>query len=152
MAATTSTVPAVLDALVQRFTLAIPDAHVSDGQPVNLYDDMVMVGFNGTPGGTSVTDARDREQMTSSPDREQYEITSVASAWKGVEDDVKAVRDRAYELVDAMAAELARDPQIGGLVMSVRLSSGNLAQYFTEDGVSVDVTVTISVDAFTRRL
>lgn len=152
MAATVSTVPAVLDALVQRFTLAIPDAHVSDGQPINLYDDMVMVGFTGTPGGTSVTDTRETAQMASSPDREQYDITNVVSAWKGVADDVKAVRDRAYELVDAMAAELASDPQLGGLVMLARLTSGNLAQYFTEDGVSVDVTITIAVDAFTRRL
>jgi hypothetical protein len=149
----TSTVPAVLDALVQRWTLAAPDALVVDGQPVHDYDtpDLVLVGFTGTPGAVSVTGTLDREQMAVEPDREQYEITCMVSAWKGAEDDVKAVRDRAYEIVDAIAADLAQDSQLGGLVMSARLSTSNLAQYYTDGGVSADVQVVVSVDAFTRR-
>ena len=50
-----------------------------------------------------------------------------------------------------MAAELARDQTLGGLVMSTRLTTVSLDQYFTQGGVSVDIRATISVDAFTGR-
>lgn len=153
MAATASTVPAVIDALVARFSLAIPDAHVCDALPISDRDsdDWILVGFTGPTDEQAVTSSLTVEQMTSDPNREQYEIACMVSAWKGVEDDVKAVRDRAYELVNAMTAELARDPRLGGLVLQARLSAQNLDQYWSEGGVSVDVRVVISVDAFTRR-
>jgi hypothetical protein len=148
-----STVPAVLQALVQIFTFAAPDATVSDGQPTNDAEDLIMVGFTGAPGEVSVTDTRTREQMTATPDREQYDITSLVSSWKGAEDDAAAIaaaRARAYELINLMATEIARDQTLNGLVMAARLSSGNLTQYLSEGGASVDVQVVISVDAFTR--
>jgi hypothetical protein len=149
----TSTVPAVLDALVQRWTLAVPDALVVDCQPPRDFDsaDLILVGFTGTPGAASVTNTISIEQMAVTPDREQYDITCMVSAWKGVEDDVKAVRDRAYEMVDLIAAALADDQTLGGLVMLMHLTTSTLAQYFTDDGVSADVQVVVSVDAFTRR-
>lgn len=149
----TSTAPAVLDALVQRWTLAVPDALVVDCQPARDFDDedVILVGFTGTTGAVAVTSTLTREQMTATPDREQYEITCIVSAWRGVEDDVKAVRDRAYEMVDALAADLAADTRLGGLVMNARLSTSTLAQYFTDDGVAADVQVVVAVDAFTGR-
>jgi hypothetical protein len=158
MGGTVSTIPAVLETLVQRFALAVePDGDASlavwDGQPVNDADDVVAIGFTGVPGDEAITDTRDRAQMAPSPDREQYDITNVVSAWRGAEDDqvsFQAVRRRAFAMVDAMADDLASDPRLNGLVMSARLTSGNVAQYLSEGGVSVDVQVVISVDAFAR--
>lgn len=158
MAPTVSTIPDVLETLTQRFSLAVePDGEASlavwDGQPRNDADDVIAVGFTGVPGEDAVVDTRTREQMVSSPDRERYDVTCIVSAWRGAEDDqaaFQAVRRRAFAMVDAMAADLAGSSRLGGLVMSVRLTSGNVAQYLSEGGVSVDVQVVISVDAFTR--
>lgn len=158
MAATVSTIPAVLDALVQRWTLALPGAQVSDGQPLDHADAMVMVGFTGTPGDEAISSELTIEQMAASPNREQYTIACIASSWKGAEEDVKPVRDSAFALLDAIAADLADDQTLGGLVMRARLSVAGYIQYQTvpedEDsagGVSGDIRFTISIDAFTRR-
>jgi hypothetical protein len=154
MATMSSTVPAVIDELVRRFGLAIPDAHVCDALPISDRDsnDWILIGFAGQTDEQAVSSSLTVEQMTADPSREQYEISCIVSAWKGVEDDVKSVRDRAYELVNAMTAELARDPKLGGLVLRAILSAQTLDQYYSEGGVSADVRVTISVDAFTRRI
>lgn len=149
-----TTVPAVLDALVQRWTLAVPDALVADCQPPRDFDaeDLILVGFTGTPGAVSVTNTLDVAEMSATTDRETYEITCMVSAWRGVDDDnIKVVRDRAYEMVDLIAAALTQDPRLGGLVMLTRLSTSTLAQYFTNDGASADVQVVVHVDAFTGR-
>ena len=153
MAATVSTVPTVIDALVARFGLAIPDAHVCDSLPISDRDstDWILIGFTSQTDEQAVTSSLTIEQMSSDPSREQYDIACLVSAWEGAEDDVKAVRDRAYQLVDAMVCELARDQTLGGLVMRAVLTSQTLEQYWSEGGVSADVRVTISVDAFTRR-
>lgn len=151
MGATTSTVPAVLDALVTRWTAVLPGVQVTDGQPLDLANDVVIVGFTGDVGEAAVTSTRTREQMTSTPDREQYDITCMVSSWKGRERDAKVVRDRAYELIDAMAADLAEDQTLDGLVLRARLSTESFTQYQTTDGATAVVQVTVSVDAFTRQ-
>jgi hypothetical protein len=153
MATTVSTVPAVIDELVLRFGLAIPDAHVCDALPISDRDsdDWILIGFTSQTDEQAVSSFLTVEQMTAEPSREQYEISCFVSAWKGAEDDVKAVRDRAYELVNAMTTELSRDPKLGGLVLRATLTAQNLDQYYSEGGVSADVRVVISVDAFTRR-
>lgn len=153
MGASVSTVPTVIDALVARFGQAIPDAHVCDALPISDRDsnDWILIGFTSQTDEQAVSSSLTVEQMTADPSREQYDISCLVSAWKGAEDDVKAVRDRAYELVNAMLTELARDPKLGGLVLRASLTTQNLDQYYSEGGVSADVRVTISVDAFTRR-
>lgn len=152
-----STIPAVLDALVQRWTLALPDVQVSDGQPLDHADDMVMVGFTGQPGEEAINSERTVEQMAADPTREQYTIACVVSSWLGAEEDTKAVRSRVFSMLDTMAAELARDPRLGELVLSARISVAGYTQYQTlpaeEDsagGVSGDIRVVVRVDAFTR--
>ncbi|WP_433225603.1 hypothetical protein [Actinomadura formosensis] len=146
-----STVPAVLDALVARARAALPEVQVLDGGPHRDTDpDVVAIGFTGDPGEAAVEDTRTREQLATSPDRERYEITSLASSWRGEEHDAKAVRDRVYEMLDALAAELERDQRLGGLVNRARLSSGAFAQEQTNKGAVATVRFVVSVDAFTR--
>lgn len=150
---TVSTVPAVIDELVTRFAAAIPDAHVCDSLPISDRDsnDWILIGFTSQTDEQATTSSLTVEQMAADPSREQYEVACLVSAWMGAEDDVKAVRDRAYALVNAMTAELARDQTLGGLVMRATLTTQSLDQYWSEGGVSADVRVTIFVDAFTRR-
>lgn len=151
MSATISTIPDVIDALVRIFSVALPDAQVSDGQPLDIAGDVVCVGFNGTPGAVAVTSSRTRERLSADPDREQYEITCMVSSYRGAQRDSKLVRDGVYALVDTMASELARDQTLGGLVMRAMLTTDSLSQYQTTDGATADVEVTIHVDGFTRR-
>jgi hypothetical protein len=148
---TVSTASAVLDSLVTRVAAALPEVRVLDGGPLRDFkDDGLAIGYTPQFGDDVVSDTRTRDQMESSPDAERYDITNLAWSWHGSNTDQKAVRDRAYELVDAVAAELARDQTLGGLVMRAWVSSTALAQEQTNRGAVATVRFVISVYAFTR--
>jgi hypothetical protein len=124
---------------------------VFDGGPVRESEvpaDVIAIGFSAED-DTVVTDTRTAEQMASSPDTERYDVTCVASSWKGQKTDAKAVRDRAYELVDLLAAELANDPTLGRTVLRARVSSTSMGQAQTNLGATCSVTFTVSVMAVT---
>lgn len=148
---TISTVPAVLDAILVRIRASqdLEGVQIVDGQPRTTEPDVICIGFTGNPGESSVESTRTVEQLQRQPDREQYEITCLASSWRGATDPV-AVRDRAYELVDAVAAELAKDPRLGGLVTECRISADRFAQEQTSKGPTATVMFTVTIDAFTR--
>jgi hypothetical protein len=146
-----STVPAVLDRLVELARSVMDEAvQVDDGQPVrDTTDDILVVGFTGDPDEDAVTDTRTREQMTVDPETERYEISCVASSWKGVEGAIQPVRARAYELVDAFNAEILRDHTLGGLVMSTRIATVGLQQGQTDGGAVATVRFVVAVMADT---
>lgn len=153
MAATSSAVPAVLDYLVRSWTQAIPPDDrltITDGQPLDLTDDVVCIGFTGSPGESSVVSTRTREHLASAPDREQFDVISMVSTWRGREQDARGVRDALYVLVDAIAADVARDQTLGGLVMRAQLTTGEVAQWQTEDGATAVIRLTVHCDGFTR--
>ena len=150
MAATTSTIPACLDALVQAVRAALLGVQVIDGQPVEeLEPDVLMIGFTGQPGEAAVTSTLTREVYARSPDREQYDVACLASSWRG-DTDPKVVRDRAFELVDAVTGVLADDQTLGGAVLRARLSAGSVIPEQTTDGATCTVGFTVHVDAFSR--
>lgn len=151
MAATSSTVPAVLDDLVSRTRLTLPDVQVVDGPPTEmLHGDVIFIGFTGVPGEPAVTDARTRRQYTPTREAEAYDVACLISAWPGGDTDMKAARDRAYELLDAMAEMLAGAPQLGGLVKRIRISTDTLIAEQTTKGAVATLPVTVHVDADTR--
>lgn len=143
-----STVPAALDALVARWVAALPDVQVSDGQPVATENDLIAVGFHDVPGEPAVNSTRTREQLAAQPDRESYDISCIASTFDGGT-EFKPVRDRVYELVNAVAADLADEDTLGGLVMQARVTADDLIQEQTEAGAVATVRFTVHVDAFT---
>ncbi|MFD0902335.1 hypothetical protein [Actinomadura sediminis] len=145
-----STVPAALDALVGGLRTTLPDVQVVDGPPLTTNPDVICVGFSGVPGEPAVESTRTREQLAREPDRESYDIACLASSWSGATDP-KPVRDRAYELLDAVAARLGADPTLGGAVMSTRVSAESLIPEQTDQGAVATVTFTVHVDAFARR-
>lgn len=151
MAATISTVPAVLDTLIARLAASLPDVQVCDGEPIDPQkNDIIAIGFNSNPGDPIVTSTLTIEQMQADPSRETYEIACLASSWRGGVHDAKAVRDAAYGLVQAAADELAQDPRLGELVLLARLSAGEYAPLQTDQGAVATVHFTITIDAFTR--
>jgi hypothetical protein len=153
-----SNVPAALDALVSLVRTALSTAgqdgsqvQVLDGQNVSVTDpDVVAIGFTGTPGEAAIESTRTREQMTTDPSREAFEITSLASSWRG-DDDPKQVRDRVYHFIDLIEDELQRDPTLGGVVARAQLRSEAFAQEQTNKGPVATVQFVIAVDAFTKR-
>jgi hypothetical protein len=153
MPRTVSTIPACLKALVAAATRANPGALVVDGQPAMHQDadDIICIGFTGDASEVAVESTRSQQQGTVDPDRESYAVTCLASSWKGREVDPEVVREAAYGFVNALAAELAVDPTLGGAVMRTRVSTDSLAQAQTEDGAVAVVRFVVAVDAFTGR-
>lgn len=153
-----STAPACIDALVERLRAVLPQegddaVKVFDGGPTRESEvtaDVICIAYS--PDDDSViTDTRTREQMSADPDSERYDIIGLASSWMGENPNAKAVRDRAYSLVDLLAAELAGDQTLGGVVMRAFVSSTTLGQSQTSKGAVATVTFTITVRADTRR-
>lgn len=144
-----STIPAVLDALLASWAVALPGVQVVDGQPLTVEPDIVCVGFTGLPGERSVEATEDRGQLATGADRERYDVYCLASSLKG-ETDARAVRVRAFELVEAIRADLQRDPRLGGLVMSARLAVLGLEAEQTKDGATASLLFTVRIDAFAR--
>lgn len=151
MAATVSTIPDVLDALVALARRVLPDGQVFDGPPTEeMAGDLVMIGFAYPPGTPAVTDTRNRRQYATSPDSESYDVANLFCAWPGGETDLKTARDRAFTMIDAFAAGLAEDSRLGGLVKRVRISADAYVPEQTTAGASVTVPVTVHIDADTR--
>lgn len=144
-----STIPDVIDALVALVQAQVPDVQVVDGQPVTSETDIVCIGFTGEPGEPAVESTRSLEQLTMEPDLESYAITCVASSLRG-DTDAKAVRDRAYEIVNSVASAIAADQTLGGMAGYARLSTESLTQQQTSKGAEALVQFVVSVDAFTR--
>lgn len=144
-----STIPAVLDALLESWAVALPGVQLVEGQPLAPEPDIICVAFTGLPGEPSIEATEDRAQMATSPDRERYDIACVASAQRG-ETDARAVRIRAFELVEAIRDDLRRDPTLSGLVLSARLAVMSLAASQTSAGAECTALVRVRIDAFAR--
>lgn len=147
-----STIPAVLAALVAATRAALPELTVFDGQPDrDVPDECVVIAFTGDGREAAVEDTRSVEEMTRERDRERYEITNLATSWLGSEQDMAAVRLRAFSFVDAVARSLAADQTLGGACMRARVSVAGLSQMQTENGAVATVMWTVAVDAFSGR-
>lgn len=108
---TTSVVPALLDALVEALTTALPDVNVYDG--FGLSDDpgdFLMVGVDDPdPQSSGESASSNREQMAMTPTaavyRETGTVTCAGFSWNG-DADPKIARDAVYAMADALDAEV----------------------------------------------
>ena len=149
MAGSVSTVPAALDALLQALSLALPKGvQLVDGQPIRTDPDVICIGFNGEPETEMISITRRRADRGGRSDSETYDIGCIASSWRG-DTDPKIVRDRAFELVALVEAELARDRTVGRTVARAYVTVSGVAPVQTSKGAMCTVRFTIHVDAFT---
>lgn len=148
-----SLVPDVLDYLVERLTDQLPNVLVTDGTPKPPQDqepDLLCIGFTGELGEPAIENVRYRQQLTTSPDRETFEISNIASSWYGNDTDVKAVRDGAYNILNGVNDFLMKDQTLGQRVMRSRLMTDVVSQEQTQKGAVVTIRFVIQIDAFTR--
>jgi len=151
--ASSSTIPAALDALkaAAEFALSGQIVQILDGGPVTQADQNLMcIGFTGVQGEAAVTVTNFSGGAASAPNRESYDVICLASSWLGEQHEPKPVRDRVFELVDALAAELARDKTLGGAVMTSRMFTTALIPEQTTKGAVATVRFTVHIEAFTR--
>jgi hypothetical protein len=147
---TASTIPAALDALVAAARRALPGVQVADGQPAeDIADDLMAIGYASDPEEPVVESTLTQEQATRDPDHESYEVSCEAWSWQGHEVDATPVRDRVFAMFSALAAELADDPTLGGVVGQARLSTQAFAQGQSSMGAVAGCRFTVAVDAWT---
>lgn len=150
---TKSSIPFVLPELVARFSRILPDVKVTDGRPKPPEDsepDILCIGFTGEPGEPAVENTRTNEQLARDPDRESYDVTCIASSWRGNNTDAELVRNHVFGILNVISEELAKDHTLGGLVMLIRMHTDALAQEQTKMGAVATARFVLHVDAFTR--
>ncbi len=148
--ATVSTVPAVLDALIAACRAAVaPSAlasvQIHDGPPIgDLEPDYVAVGW------TQITpswQASDTLEYFGGGGGERYGVPVMIRSWSG-EVDIKARRDRAFALADAIA-DLASALTADGANVVASLTVAAYQPSKTAEGAEVVLSATVSVEALT---
>lgn len=138
------------DALTPEGTDAQP-VQVLYGQPVTTTeDDVVAIGFTGVPGEAAVESTRTREQLTNDPDREAFEVTCLASSWRG-DDDMEQVVNRVYHFINLINDEIMEDQTLGGLVGKTVIRSEMVALEQTDKGPVATVRFVIACDGWNKR-
>jgi hypothetical protein len=145
---TVSTIPACLDALVELGARALPDIQISYGQPFEVGADIVCFAFTGEPGEPAVQSTQTRDRATTDPSRESYDVVNTACSLRG-DTELQPRGAAVFEFVDAVAAELAKDPTLGGVVARAELTVAAVALMQTDEGAAATVQFTIHIDAWT---
>jgi hypothetical protein len=150
----TSKLPAAMDALVTAFNAApeLAGVTVRDGPSTSqaTVREVISVGYTGTEGESDAESQLMTEGLGGSSDREQFTIRCAAAALRGTT-DLPAARRRAYELLSAAGAAIARDRTLGGAVMRAMVGSHSLTQGQTSDGAQAVVVFEVSCDAYSGR-
>lgn len=156
-----SSIPAVLQALIDLASRALPDVQVTDGAPVgDVAEDIVAIGTTGREGEVAVQASRAEGVLAVAPAAESFDVSCVASSWRGAESDFAPVRAALFAMLDALATEIARDVTLGGAASHARMT---VASYFQDQTVVTDdegtpsgagavatAIFTVHVEAFTR--
>lgn len=150
-----SSIPAALDALVALAERAHPDVQVLDGGPtVEVKDDVIAIGYSGSVSEPDVRTTMTVEQLAMEPDRESYDVMCMASAWRGDahrggKPDSRTVRERAFELLAGIRAELAKNSRLDGAVMMARMSTLDVVLDQTKAGPVCTIRFVVHVEAYT---
>lgn len=149
-----STLPAAMDALLQRFATApeLDGVKVYDGPVIDGSSalEALTVGYAGEDEPTAADGQSAREGLGADRSHEEYTVRCAIEVLNG-SDDAPAARRRAFELLGVVGGVLAADPRLGGAVMSAQVGTWTLAQAQTPQGAFVTLPFEIDVDAYTRR-
>ena len=137
-----SSIPAVVDALLQLWRTGTTADQVIDGQPLrDLEPDVIVVGFS--PSQAAV-EAEYVPEMVG--EREAYDIVCLVSTASS-SFDARARRDRVFALYGEAHDALAANPSLGGLVIRARCNVLTLDQAQTDEGATATIEFVVHVDA-----
>ncbi|MCX4504326.1 hypothetical protein [Streptomyces anulatus] len=149
----TSRVPELIDALLAK-TRPIPalaDVAVTDGPEVSgsTARDWLLIGFDGDADGEFLAAQTVGGWSSLSTGREeQLQVTCAAIASRS-DTDVRAARQRAYEIGGHLEELLRADPSVGLVSLEVAIEASQLVQDQTEQGVQARLLLTVAGRAFT---
>ncbi|MFJ1581557.1 hypothetical protein [Streptomyces sp. NPDC088182] len=149
----TSRVPELIDALVARCTAdeVLTNVTVTDGPEVGgaAADDWLLIGFDGNPEGDFEAAQTVGGWASLLTDREeQLQIPVTAVATRG-DTDVRAARERAYQIGARLEELLRADPGVGLPSLEVAIEASQLVQDQTTDGIQARLVLTVAGRAFT---
>lgn len=108
--------------------------------------DVVVIGWLPAEGPTVEWHSR-AASLREGDNREDFTIQGLVSAWRG-DIDLKAARDRADSLLEAVRTAIHSDPSLGGAVSHSQLITLSLAHWQLEDGVEVPIQFGIRAQVF----
>lgn len=146
-----SKLPDAMDGLVAVFTAApeMAGVPVRDGPSTSqaTVQEILSVGYTGSEDETDAEAQASAEGLNPVRDREQFTIRCAAAVLQGT-GSISAARRRAYEIVGAAGAVLARDHTLGGIVLRAMIGTHSLSQDLTDRGVQVVVVFGVDCDAY----
>lgn len=144
-----SSIPAVLDYLVQLFTAAnVSGLQVVDGPVYDVTRDFLAVGWDKSGMQGAVTGTVTPATQNLRVNREQYEVTCLLSLWVGTK-NLSTLRSQIFTTFDALDAALAADRKLGGLVFSAVVSTFVMDVAVEEGGEFIAYRFGIAIDAMT---
>ena len=146
-----SAVPAALADLAELARSVAPaGVSVSDGPPVRTGAlDVVCIGYSGAldqPGVGAVQAVSTYGLANSS---ESCDISNLVSCTRAV-NDIPAVRARAFDIFDRIAAALVVDRTLGQTVGLATITNWDYVPAFVEKGTAVDITFTVHLEAWRK--
>lgn len=148
-----STVPASLDALVDIFGAAVPEARVDDGpttlEPERGTDQIaveIVVGWR--PSGAAVENTVEREGGAGD-DRELYRVWCAIIVSFG-ETTTKPLRNKIYGVFGLLEQALRAHHPLSPGVLRARMELGDYEPRLIEDGAEAMLQFAVEVDAFVR--
>lgn len=148
----TSVVPALIDALVEQATAALPDVNVYDGFGVTADPgDFLMIGVEDPDAEDAAFSADARQEWANANHTtrdESGEITCCAVSWNG-DADQKTARDGAYAITAAVETCLRETPALGldNLLWTGFGSSTQLSQVQGDSGAAAMLVFRIAFRA-----
>ncbi|QIJ62550.1 hypothetical protein [Streptomyces sp. JB150] len=152
----TSRIPAAIEALVTRWTAALPGVLVLDGPTtgdLTKVQDLVFVGWQpNTENGLAVEMQQDFAHIGGHTRDERFDVLCYLEAWTG-DFDINARRARAFELFAACENDLRASggnpsaPNLGGAVLFSGITQGSLLQQQTDRGATVGIAFRVTCQA-----
>lgn len=146
---TTSTIPAAIDGLLAlcaaEATLA--GVLIHDGTPMSDEDaEYVAIGYSDVGDGNveSVSARQEPATLGNLRRSETADINCQVCAWSG-DTDMKAVRDRAFELFGGVETAVRSDGTLGGAVIFADIGSYSIRQLQTTTGALVLINFTVVI-------
>jgi len=141
--------PAAMAALAATFKTIPLNGEVRDGPEVgdSAAWEVITVGYVGPDDDTAV-EASSTPGGLGMREREQYTVNCAVAVVNG-DEDIRAARQRAFDLLAQCGLRLAADPKLAGSVMKAEISSWSLREDMATGGAHARLRFGVGIDAFT---